>query len=279
MGDHASDDTFDVKVLRQDGPGKPSYWQRFRLDRVPELNVISVLQMIAAKGEAADGRSAAPVAWESNCLEVVCGACTMLVYGRTRQAFSTLVDKLLGDSEREIVLEPMSKFPVIRDLVVNRERLFRSLTKVHGWIDVDGYHDAGPGPRQSQHDQQTAYPLSQCMSCGCCMEACPQYLNLEIPQASGESDEDYQARKDAAHDGAFMGPAAISQAILFNTHPTGTMNAEVRLDALTAEGGIQVCGNAQNCVAVCPKEIPLTTSIAKAGRAATLYSLKQWFGG
>ena len=32
-----------------------------------------------------------------------------------------------------------------------------------------------------------------------------------------------------------------------------------------AEGGIQVCGNAQNCVAVCPKEIPLTTSIARPG--------------
>ncbi len=34
------------------------------------------------------------------------------------------------------------------------------------------------------------------------------------------------------------------------------MNADERLDALTAAGGIQVCGNAQNCVAVCPKEIP-----------------------
>ena len=53
------------------------------------------------------------------------------------------------------------------------------------------------------------------------------------------------------------------------------MNAGERLDALTAEGGIQVCGNAQNCVAVCPKEIPLTTSIARAGRAATVRVIKQ----
>ena len=50
------------------------------------------------------------------------------------------------------------------------------------------------------------------------------------------------------------------------------------LDALTDAGGIQVCGNAQNCVAVCPKEIPLTTSIARAGRATTLHTLKKWFG-
>ena len=49
------------------------------------------------------------------------------------------------------------------------------------------------------------------------------------------------------------------------------------LDALTDEGGIQICGNAQNCVAVCPKEIPLTTSIARAGRATTLHTLRKWF--
>jgi succinate dehydrogenase / fumarate reductase iron-sulfur subunit len=49
------------------------------------------------------------------------------------------------------------------------------------------------------------------------------------------------------------------------------------MEALTGTGGIQACGNAQNCVAVCPKEIPLTTSIARAGRAATLYAIKKFF--
>ena len=55
------------------------------------------------------------------------------------------------------------------------------------------------------------------------------------------------------------------------------MIASERLEALKEEGGIQVCGNAQNCVAVCPKEIPLTTSIARAGRAVTVYTIKKWF--
>jgi succinate dehydrogenase / fumarate reductase iron-sulfur subunit len=57
------------------------------------------------------------------------------------------------------------------------------------------------------------------------------------------------------------------------------MQARERLDALTAEGGIQVCGNAQNCVAVCPKGIPLTTSIARAGWDTTRHTIKKWFGG
>ena len=66
--------------------------------------------------------------------------------------------------------------------------------------------------------------------------------------------------------------------MLFNSHPTGANNGGERLDALMAEGGIQVCGNAQNCVAVCPKHIPLTTSIGRAGRATTIHQLKKWFG-
>ena len=41
----------------------------------------------------------------------------------------------------------MSKFPVLRDLLVDRRRLFRGLEKVQAWIPVDGYYDAGPGPQ------------------------------------------------------------------------------------------------------------------------------------
>ena len=269
--------TFSVRVLRQDAPGEPSYWERHLVAREHDMNVISVLQRIAANARTVDGKSVAPVAWDCNCLEEVCGACTMVINGRVRQACTALVDKLLEDNPGEIELQPMSKFPVVRDLMVNRSRLFRALQKVKAWIPVDGYHDLGPGPRQSQAEQQRAYPLSQCMSCGCCLEACPQYLKIELEQAEGESDEAFAARQQAEYDHWFVGAHAISQVMLFNTHPTGRMNAGERLEALTAEGGIQVCGNAQNCVAVCPKEIPLTTSIARAGRAATVHSIKKWF--
>ena len=116
------------------------------------------------------------------------------------------------------------------------------------------------------------------MSCGCCLEACPQYLKIEIERQEGESEEAFRERKSAAYDRSFMGAHAISQAVLFNLHPTGKNNAGERLDALVSEGGLAKCGNAQNCVAVCPKKIPLTTSIARAGRATTLHLLKKWFG-
>jgi succinate dehydrogenase / fumarate reductase, iron-sulfur subunit len=171
----------------------------------------------------------------------------------------------------------MSKFPVLRDLWVDRSRLFRALQKVHAWIPVDGYYDLGPGPQISRATQERSYPLSQCMSCGCCLEACPQYTKVEVTRRDGESDEDFAERRNAAFDRHFVGAHAISQVILFNSNPTGKFNAGERLDALTAEGGIQVCGNAQNCVAVCPKEIPLTTSIARAGRSTTVHAIKKAF--
>ncbi|MEI6657802.1 MAG: succinate dehydrogenase iron-sulfur subunit [Planctomycetota bacterium] len=266
-----------VRVLRQDVAGGESYWERFEVSYEPNMNVISVLQKIAAQARSQDGRKVAPVAWDCNCLEEVCGSCTMLINGRTRMACSALVDRLQAESGDEIELRPMSKFPVVRDLVVDRRRLFRGLEKVKAWVPVEGSYDLGPGPRISPEEQEDAYPLSECMSCGCCLEACPQYTKVEAVRRDDESEADFEKRRKSAFDTGFVGAHAISQAVLFNAHPTGRMIADERMEALTRQGGIQMCGNAQNCVAVCPKRIPLTRSIARAGRAATVWALKKLF--
>lgn len=268
---------FDVVVLRQHGPGQASYWERHRVEYEPDMNCISVLQKMAARCTTADGKTVSPVAWDCNCLEEVCGACTMVINGRVRQACTALVDRLLEDRPGVIELRPMSKFPVVRDLMVDRQRMFATLEKVQAWVPVDSYLDMGPGPRQSQETQQLAYVLSKCMTCGCCLEACPQYLKIELPRKPGESEQSHRAREREASLRSFLGAFAIAQVELFNSNPIGRMNASERLDALTSEGGIQICGQAQNCVKVCPKEIPLTTAIARGGRAATFHTLKSWF--
>ena len=244
-----------LQVKRQDRPDSAAYWQEFAVPYEPQMNVISCLQAVAAVGRTADGTKVPPVAWECNCLEEVCGACTMLINGRVRQACSALVDDLIEHDGDVIRLEPMTKFPVIRDLVVDRSRMFEDLKRIKAWIPVDGYYDLGQPPLLTPRQQEEAYPLSRCMTCGCCLEACPQ-VN--------------------AHSG-FIGAAAVSQVILFNTHPTGRNSADERLEVLLGPGGIAECGNAQNCVKVCPKEIPLTTSIARAGREASHYAVKRWF--
>ena len=241
-----------LRVLRQDSPGSPSRWDEFSVPRSPGMNVISCLMEIQRRPVTVGGGATTPVAWDAHCLEEVCGACTMVINGRVRQSCSALVDQLA----EPIVLSPMTKFPVVRDLIVDRGRMFSDLMTIKGWIPVQGTYDLGPGPRMAPGDQEWAYKLSTCMTCGCCLEVCPN--------VSDRSN--------------FIGPAAISQARLFNAHPTGKLNAAERLEALMEPGGISECGNAQNCVEVCPKEIPLTTSIGAMGREVSLYAIRKLLG-
>ena len=228
-----------IKIKRQDNPNSKPYWDEFELPYKPGRNVISALMEIAANPVTRDGRKTTPITYDSNCLEEVCGSCAMLINGRARMACSALIDKL----EQPIRLEPFSKFPVVRDLATDRSVLFENLKAVKAWVPVDGSYDLGAGPRVSPEQQEVMYPLSRCISCCCCMEACPQF-----DDATG-----------------FVGAATISQVRLFNSHPTGEVLKRERLTALMGDGGIQECGYAQNCVEVCPKDIPLTTSIAEVG--------------
>lgn len=254
--------TVRIRIKRSDGPGKPSYWQAFDVPREPGANIISCLQWIAAHPTTIEGKKTTPVAWDSGCLEEVCGACTMLINGSVRQSCTALIENIAPNEGDEVTLEPMSKFPVIRDLWVDRERMFNALQRVKAWVPIDGTYDLGSGPKESPDKQSTRYKLSTCMSCGCCLEACPQY-NLE------EDAEEWPT--------SFIGAAAISQARLFNEHETGKQLKADRLEALMGPGGVSDCGNAQNCVKVCPKEIPLTESIGAMGRAVTMHAITSWF--
>src|SRR4051812_49029254 len=110
---HHAPDSFEVRILRQDAPGQSSYWERHRVPYETDMNVISVLQRVASQAATIDGKKVAPVAWDCNCLEEVCGACTMVINGRVRQACSALVDRLLEQQPNEIELQPMTKFPVV----------------------------------------------------------------------------------------------------------------------------------------------------------------------
>src|SRR6201981_2672966 len=159
-----------IKIKRQNTPGSKSYWEEFELPYKPGRNVTSALMEIAANPVTRDGKKTTPVTYDSNCLEEVCGSCAMLINGKACMACSALVDKL----EQPIRLEPMSKFPVTRDLAVDRQFMVDSLKRVKAWIPIDGTYDLGEGARGAHETQEKAYPLSRCISCGNCLEVCPQ---------------------------------------------------------------------------------------------------------
>ena len=244
-----------LRVRRQDGPDRPETrrWEEFAVPYQPYMNVISALMEVQKAPKTLDGKAVAPVVWECVCLEEVCGSCTMLINGKVRQSCSALIDQIAPNGET-ITLEPMSKFPIVRDLMVDRQRMFDDMKRVKAWIHLDGTHELGPGPRESPEKQEERYPLSRCMTCGCCLEACPQYgPGLE-----------------------FVGAFALNLVRLYNSHPSGAMHADERLETVMGNGGIEDCGKAQNCVEVCPKEIPLVDSIAVIGRETTKRMLFGW---
>jgi succinate dehydrogenase / fumarate reductase iron-sulfur subunit len=228
--------TVEIHIRRRANPDASPYWEQFVIPYRPNLNIISCLMEIQKNPVNKAGERTTPVVWSMNCLEQVCGICTMV--------------------EQPIKLEPMSKFPNIRDLVVDRQQMFDHLRRVHAWIELDGTHDLGPGPRMDQDEVQERYAYSRCMTCGCCLEACPQY----------EGDN-------------YIGPQAIAQVRLFNMHPSGKMTRKERLEGIMGPDGITNCGNAQNCVKACPMNIPLTRAIYEENRETVVHGLLGWLKG
>lgn len=245
--------TFVVKVKRQLAPQESVQWEEFELRYRPHMNIIACLRDIAENPVTREGKASTPVAYDANCLEEVCGACAMLVNGYPRQACSTLVDHVA----KPIRLAPLEKFPLIRDLFVDRSSMFENLKRMRCWVPIDGTYAIGEGPRMSPEVQEKGYPLSRCITCGNCLEICPRV-------------------NEHSH---FVGAAIISQVRLFNMNPTGAMHARERLEAMMGPGGIEDCDNAQNCVKVCPKGIPLTESIAEMNRQVLKQAVLGWLRG
>ena len=240
--------TVQIEIKRQATPDAEAVWEKFELPWKPGMNVISAMMDIAANPVTVSGAETTPIAYDSNCLEEICGSCAMVINGKARMACSALIDKL----EQPVRIQPLTKFPVVRDLSVDRSVLFENLKAVKAWVPVDGTYDLGSGPRIFPQSQEVAYPLSNCISCTICMEVCPQFND-----ATG-----------------FVGAATIAQVKLFNSNPTGKVLKEERLRALAGDGGVQECGFAQNCVQACPKQLPLTEAISDVSRDVMVQQLK-----
>ncbi len=247
-----------LKILRQDHEKSSPYWETYKVPFKENMNVISALIEIQKNPVTLEGKSVSPPTWDAACLEEVCGSCTMYVNGHIRQACTALIELVAtkNGEDYELTLEPMKKFPLIRDLQVDRGSMFENLKKIKAWVPIEGSFDLGMAPSQDDHIRQLRYALSKCMTCGCCIEACPQ-----VSQRSH-----------------FVGPAAIGQTLLFELHPVGKTLSNERLSFMTSQEGISGCGNAQNCVKVCPKGVPLTDAIAELNRKTTTHKIKRWMG-
>jgi succinate dehydrogenase / fumarate reductase iron-sulfur subunit len=230
--------TVRLRIRRQDGPGQPVRWELREAEAGPGRTVLGAL-LAPAPGN--------PVAVEASCLEEACGSCAMLINGRARLACGTLLEGL-GDRDGVITLEPLAKFPLVRDLVVDRSRIGRDRVRAQGDLG-----EVRPG------DPARLQDLAACVDCGACLEACPNY-----------------GASEATRDVTFVGAAVLHEVRLANLLGLDKAGRAARLEALMGDGGIADCGNVQNCVKACPKEIPLAESIAELGRDTTVHAIRRW---
>jgi len=147
-----NDKTVRFVIRRQCTLQSEPFWEEFDIRWRPGMNVISGLMDIAMNPVDRTGKATTPITYDSNCLEEVCGSCTMRINGKAAMACSSLVDKI----EHPIRLEPLSRFPIIRDLAVDRSVLFENLKRVKAWVPIDGTYDLGAGPRISPEAQEQA---------------------------------------------------------------------------------------------------------------------------
>src|ERR1700730_2486187 len=105
--------TVEIHIKRRASTDSPQYWEEFEIPYRSNLNVISCLMEIRKNPVTKSGQMTTPPSWDMNCLDEVCVFSMRVIIGWVRQSSSALVDSL----DHPIKLEPMSKFPNVRDLM------------------------------------------------------------------------------------------------------------------------------------------------------------------
>ena len=212
-----------ITVLRRSGANAQPEWKQYN-DR-PESEQDTVATALTRLNESLDD----PIRWECSCLQKKCGACAMVINGHPALACETFV----RDLGEEIVLRPLSKFPVISDLVVDRGVIQENL-KASG--DYIGEYTP-PSPKEHAHQ----YAAAKCLKCGLCLEVCPNY---------GKGEHFYGAV--FANDCYLVASTSKEQGESFRKEYAGHFAAG--------------CSKSLSCMEVCPMQIPTIASMAKLNR-------------
>ncbi len=173
-----------------------------------------------------------------SCRMAVCGSCGMTVNGEPKLTCKDALSSY-GDT---VEVEPLSNFPVIRDLVVELDGFMEKLKSVKPWIVQAKERAVEEGTtRQSPAELAEFKQFSMCINCMLCYSACPVVAN--------EPD--------------FLGPAAIALGHRYNLDTRDDGDAE-RQDIFRGEGTVFSCSYANECSEVCPKNVDPAAAVNQA---------------
>ena len=221
-----------VRIQRQLSPVTEPYWESFEYDGTMDNTVAGLLDYLNYNDDIYDinGNKSTRIGWECSCLQGMCGGCAMVINGAPRLACETFLRDIKGG---ELMIRPLSKFPVVHDLVVDRSAIHRNLMKSDVYIGE--YRPSGKGDREHQ------YTAAKCLKCGLCLEVCPNYT-----------------------DGATFAGALFANDCYLAAARNGSKRREIK--RIYDERFGRSCSRSLSCMEVCPMGIQTIASIAKMNR-------------
>lgn len=243
-----------LKVWRQKNYTSKGAFKVYQAEHVSEdmsfLEMLDVLNNeLVVKGED-------PVAFDHDCREGICGACSLYINGRPHGPQQTTTCQLhmrtFKDGET-ITIEPWraKAFPVLKDLVVDRTA-FDRIQQAGGYVSINtgGVPDGNaiPIPKKIADEAMDA---AQCIGCGACVAACKNASAMLFVSAK------------------------VSQLALL---PQGQAERKERVEKMVAQMDAEdfgACTNTGACEAECPKGISLT-NIARMNREYYVASLTSY---
>jgi succinate dehydrogenase / fumarate reductase iron-sulfur subunit len=234
-----------LKVWKQKNAASSGNFETYQVKDIS--SEMSFLELFDVLNEQLIHEGKDPIAFDHDCREGICGACSMYVNGRPHGPWHGTTTCQLhmrafkdGDT---IVVEPWraNSFPVIKDLVVDRTA-FDRIIQAGGYISVNtGVSVDGNAIPVEKDKADKAFAAAACIGCGACVAACKNSSALLFVSAK------------------------VSHLALL---PQGQPERRTRAVAMVAQmdkEGFGSCTNTGACEAVCPKEISIE-NIARLNR-------------
>ena len=233
-----------LKVWRQKNPQSKGGFETYQVDANEHM---SFLEMLDVLNQDLIDQKKEPVAFDHDCREGICGACSMVINGRAHGPNSgtttcQLHMRFFKDGDT-VVVEPFlaRSFPVIKDLVVDRTA-FDRIIQAGGYISVNTGQAIDGNAIPIEKDRAgKAFDAAACIGCGACVAACPNGSAMLFTAAK------------ASHLGLL---------------PQGEVEQDKRVANMVAQmdlEGFGRCSNVGACEAECPKGISLD-NIARLNR-------------